>query len=188
MPKPHSRLRYQISSYFVSRLLCLKPKEAVVVSRQLAYYSHMPLHQSLWILHCRISKVTGTGITDCPTAHGPAKPVSSSSTAWPSPKEPFKHCWLMMALRNSSAFAHLLSATLEWYIASTFTFFQVKKGWNRTGGRTKLSPGTNSMLWSPMAAKMCVWNLWNSFWSSDHNCVVDLLNSQQREQNWIEGL
>lgn len=88
MPKPHSRLRYQISSYFVSRLLCLKPKEAVVVSRQLAYYSHMPLHQSLWILHCRISKVTGTGITDCPTAHGPAKPVSSSSTAWPSPKQP----------------------------------------------------------------------------------------------------
>lgn len=106
----------------------------------------------------------------------------------PKSQGPFKHCWLMMALRNSSAFAHLLSATLEWYIASTFTFFQVKKGWNRTGGRTKLSPGTNSMLWSPMAAKTCVWNLWNSFWSSDHNCVVDLLNSQQREQNWIEGL
>jgi len=128
MPKPHSRLRYQISSYFVSRLLCLKPKEAVVVSRQLAYYSHMPLHQSLWILHCRISKVTGTGITDCPTAHGPAKPVSSSSTAWPSPKEPFKHCWLMMALRNSSAFAHLLSATLNDILLLLLHSFRSRKG------------------------------------------------------------
>lgn len=46
----------------------------------------------------------------------------------PKSQGPFKHCWLMMALRNSSAFAHLLSATLNDILLLLLHSFRSRKG------------------------------------------------------------
>lgn len=142
--------------------------EGVTVSSQVAYTALC--HSTAEHRHnpdcpqcpqnCICQHFHGTRQCGCCAAH------TSTQNIW----NTFKHCSLMMALRNYASFTHPLPVILERCVSFTpLLSFRSRKGkkWLDTVPSSLQAPGTDGMLWSPRAARTGVWNLRNLFWSLD---------------------